>query len=176
MISTSITENSTSKPSTEHTEIPTHNPTEEPTKESAVTSTPTFEVTNKPTNNSANKPTIKPTETFNPQFTPDIGNSEVVGSTTEADNAAKNIIKASEKFNTTDNVFSALDDFWSNPKKFFLDEKYKTSYPLILTDLDQKTNGAHNQIRKFYNNTAIFFSLNKNFVFSELPFSGSSFY
>lgn len=157
-----ITENSTSKPSTEHTEIPTHNPTEEPTKESAVTSTPTFEVTNKPTNNSANKPTIKPTETFNPQFTPDIGNTEIVGSTTEADNAAKNIIKASEKFNTTDNVFSALDDFWSNPKKFFLDEKYKTSYPLILVDLDQKTNGAHNQIKKFYNNVAFFFSLNNS--------------
>lgn len=158
-----ITENSTSKPSTEHTEIPTHNPTEEPTKESAVTSTPTFEVTNKPTSNSTNEPTIKPTakptETFNPHFTPDIGDTEIVGSTTEADNAAKDIISSSEKFNTTDNIFSALDDFWSNPKKFFLEEKYQASYPLILIDLDQKTNGAHNQIRKFYNNAAFFFSL-----------------
>ncbi|MBR5786342.1 MAG: hypothetical protein IKY41_06585 [Clostridia bacterium] len=121
----------------------------------ATTPPNSIEVSSNPTSKSTEKPTLTPS----PLKTPDLGNSSVVGSTVEADNAAKNIIKTSEKFNTTDNVFSALDDFWSNPKKFFLDEKYKTSYPLILIDLDQKTNGAHNQIRKFYNNTAIFFSL-----------------
>lgn len=121
----------------------------------ATTPPNSIEVSSNPTSKSTEKPTLTPS----PLKTPDLGNSSVVGSTVEADNAAKNIIKTSEKFNTTDNVFSALDDFWSNPKKFFLDEKYKTSYPLILIDLDQKTNGAHNQIRKFYNNTAFFFSL-----------------
>lgn len=124
----------------------------------ATTPPNSIEVSSNPTSKSTEKPTLTPS----PLKTPDLGNSSVVGSTVEADNAAKNIIKASEKFNTTDNVFSALDDFWSNPKKFFLDEKYKTSYPLILIDLDQKTNGAHNQIRKFYNNVAIFFSLNNS--------------
>ena len=156
-----ITENSTIKPSTNPPDIvesPTIPITDNPIEDK--TEVPTIE----PTNNSTNKPTVnptaKPTETSNPQFTPDIGDAGVVGSTTEADKAAKDIIKNSEKFNTTDNVFSALDDFWSDPEKFFLDEKYQASYPLILIDLDQKTNGAHNQIRKFYNNTAFFFSLN----------------
>lgn len=164
-----ITENSTIKPSTnppdivESPTIPiTDNPIEDKTE--VPTIEPTNNSTNKPTNKPTVKPTIKPTakptETLNPQRTPDIGDTEIVGSTTEADNAAKDIIKNSEKFNTTDNIFSALDDFWSDPEKFFLDEKYQASYPLILIDLDQKTNGAHNQIRKFYNNTAFFFSLN----------------
>ena len=132
----------------------------------ATTPPNSIEVSSNPTSKSTEKPTLTPS----PLKTPDLGNSSVVGSTVEADNAAKNIIKTSEKFNTADNVFSANDDFWSNPKKFFLDEKYKTSYPLILTDLDQKTDGAHNQIRKFYNNVAFFFSLNnccnELFVFS----------